>query len=59
MYISEDTIILLIVIIGLFLYLFIIQKFEGNKTFEIIYSWWKGLWILALIALVIYLIFYK
>ncbi len=62
MYISQDTldvILLLIVMLGIYLYVRIIQKFEGNKTFETFMEWWKGLWILALIALVIYLIFYK
>jgi hypothetical protein len=62
MYISQDTldvILLLIVMLGIYLYVRIITKFEGNKTFEIIYSWWKGLWILIFVAFTIYGVFYR
>ena len=62
MYISQDTldvILLLIVMLGIYLYVSIITKFEGNKTFENIYFWWKGLWILIFVAFTIYGVFYR
>ena len=63
MYISEDTILLLILIIGLWIFGFVMSSNRGvawqNKTYDDFVLFCEFIAVLLLVALVIYLIFFK